>query len=277
MTDPLKIDDEILLEDSDEDFQPKGPRITRSNSKKQDQFARKSLNNSTSSVREVEDEFLQSSKTKDKIETSKNASRSAFAAKVKSKLIDENKVKSVLSNINKGSIPSLSRSQSTPASSRNPVQKKKLNDSWKNAQNQMTPIQSSKAGFQIRKVIDVDSDPEDDFKSSSQKLNSSSTSKRLTRNSSKVSLNESVHNNSTKSRDSSIISLEDDEEGELENELAKVEKLKLDLDKKLASINKKGTKITPVVVPPIKKTVSTPKNATSSKNPFREAFKNKNR
>merc|ERR1712126_217922 len=148
------------------------------------------------------------------------------------------------------------------------VQKKKLNDSWKNAQNQMTPIQSSKAGIQIRKVIDVDSDPEDDFKSSSQKLNSSSTSRRLTRNSSKVSLNESVHNNSTKSRDSSIISLEDDEEGELENELAKVEKLKLDLDKKLASINRKGTKITPVVVPPIKKTVSTPKNATSSKNPF---------
>ena len=68
MTDPLKIDDEILLEDSDEDFQPKGARITRSNSKKREQIVRKSLNNSTSAICEVEDEFLQSSKRKRRLQ-----------------------------------------------------------------------------------------------------------------------------------------------------------------------------------------------------------------
>ena len=255
MSDPLHIDDEILLEDSDEDFQRKGSRITRSNSKKQ--LGRKSLNNSELSVRDVEDEILQGSKSKEKLDASKNA-RSAFAAKVKSKLIDENKVKNLLSGLNKGSNQSVSRSQSTPTSSMNPIQKMKLTDSWKKAQNQRTPTKSSKVT--IRRVFDVDSDPEDDFKPSS-------ASRRLTRNSSKVSLNESVLNG-TKSGDSSIISLEDDEESELENELAKVEKLKIDLDKKLASINKKGTKISKVVIPPIKKTTSTPKVLTSTKVPI---------
>ena len=126
MSDPLHIDDEILLEDSDEDFQRKGSRITRSNSKKQ--LGRKSLNNSELSVRDVEDEILQGSKSKERFDASKNA-RSAFAAKVKSKLIDENKVKNILSGLNKGSNQRVSRSQSTPASSRNPIQKKKLTDS----------------------------------------------------------------------------------------------------------------------------------------------------
>ena len=260
MSDPLHIDDEILLEDSDEDFQRKGSRITRSNSKKQ--LGRKSLNNSELSVRDVEDEILQGSKSKERFDASKNA-RSAFAAKVKSKLIDENKVKNILSGLNKGSNQSVSRSQSTPASSRNPISKKKLTDSWKKAQNQRTPTKSSKVT--IRRVFDVDSDPEDDFKPSS-------ASRRLTRNSSKVSLNESVLNG-TKSGDSSIISLEDDEESELENELSKVEKLKIEFDKKLASINKKGTKISKVVIPPIKKTTSTPKVLTSTKVPI--GLKNK--
>ena len=83
MSDPLHIDDEILLEDSDEDFQRKRSRITRSNSKKQ--LGRKSLNNSELSVRYVEDEILQGSKSKEKLDASKNArSVSALAAKVKS-------------------------------------------------------------------------------------------------------------------------------------------------------------------------------------------------
>ena len=83
MSDPLHIDYEILLEDSDEDFQRKGSRITRSNSKKQ--LGRKSLNNSELSVRDVEDEILQGSKSKEKLDASKNArSVSALAAKVKS-------------------------------------------------------------------------------------------------------------------------------------------------------------------------------------------------
>ena len=209
----LEVDDEILLDDSD-DF----------------------VDNKSDQSRPTKRQKLSHSKEKSKSPT-----------------LDEDKVKNILDKvaISKKCLVSVANPEKKSQQS----QRSTLTNNWKNAQNQLTSSskkstpQSSKRG-QHKPITIGDSDPEDDFR----KNDSLNSSRRVTRGSSKSSLNASKN-----SSNSSFVELDDDEGEELEKEIAKIDKMKSDLKKQFNKIEKKSSEMkSPAVTPKLRKSSSTP-------------------
>ena len=210
----MNVTDEILLEDSDDDFIPSKLVRRRSSTRLRSSVSRLGVDQRQNSA---EDANLKP-KTKtagtrhgeDKINEDKD--KDLFKNALKEKLT------AARTNISKNSTPPI---------------KRKLSDGWKQAQLKLTPMKSNKRFS----TLDDDYDFKDETPKSkkpriqpTEVSGSSSKVSKLRRSLTKPTLNESVRSSRSEESNSSFISLDDDEV-DLEVELAKIDKLKQSLDR----------------------------------------------
>ena len=266
----METDNNEILLDSDDDFVPSGRRSSR----KRTSVERFGVKAVSSTSKNNFDDKLVNLNEKATSSPSLNDSKS----KMKPSILDEKKVSNLLkdtaSKSNKNGHVKVKNNTPPAATDARAAMRKKLTDNWNRVKSQNQTAKTTTTTFKNSKprsdlvVLDSDDDDfipepaskaskkksiEDEFDfsflniKSSKTSNSSRESSRFTRNSSRTSLNESMF--STKSGDSSTIELEDEEGDELERELAKVDKLKLELDSKTASVTKKNSVAKPSPLP----------------------------
>ena len=224
----MNVTDEILIDDSDDDFVPTTPEVDgrrRSSTRKRNSVERLGVGqkhrsgskpSSTPSAGHIEDEFA----------NSRGSSRAASVKKTDI-ILTEDRVKDIFKSALK---EKLSATVSTHKNNGNfntpPV--KKLSEGWKQAQAKLNLLSKSD-----RKSFTID----DDFKDKPSKTKFSRTPigsgakvVKPSRSFNKSTLSESVLSSRS---EESVISL-DDEEDELEAEFAKIDQLKLSLDKQVS-------------------------------------------
>jgi len=236
----MNVEDEILIDDSNDEsdfvFGKSRRRSLRSHGKN-------THNSSSGKLVDIDDEFDYESPQR----MIKGNSRSG--KKISSTF--ESKIKNILNK----SGTKLTRSDSAPSQSTpkvTQIKSKKLGEEWKNVKSKLTPG-SSQMGSKFKsklKGTEVNySDSDYDFESTlhrskgEKKLEASS--QRMTRNSSRTSMNAS---------NSSVIELDDEEEDELEKEFAKIDQLKLDFERQSSLTEKKSS----IKTFPVKKVSSAP-------------------
>ena len=255
----MESDNNEILLDSDDDFVPSGRRSSRKRTSVE-RFGVKAV--SSTSKNNPDDKLVNLNER-----ATSSPSLKDSKSNIKPSILDERKVSNLLKETaSKSNKKGQVKVKDTPpaATDARAAMRKKLTDNWNRVKSQnqkaKTPTTTFKNSKHRSDLVVLDSD-DDDFISepthkaskkksiedefdfsflnmkSSKTSNSSRESSRFTRNSSRTSLNESMF--STKSGDSSTIELEDEEGDELERELAKVDKLKLELDSKTSSVTKK--------------------------------------
>ena len=241
----MNVTDEILLEDSDDDFIPSKLVRKRSSTRRRSSIARLGVDQRQNSVDDTR--LKQKPKTagvrhvKDEIKEDKDLFKNAL----------KEKLTAARTNVSKNSTP--------------PV-KRKLSEGWKQAQIKLTPMKANKRFS----TLDDDYDFKDETPLSKKpriqptevSMSGSKVSK-LRRSLTKSTLNESVKSARSEESNSSFISL-DDEDDDLEIELAKIDKLKLSLDRQ--SQKSVGIKT------PYSKKIST--TATTTPQPVKINFSN---
>ena len=208
----MNVTDEILLEDSDDDFIPSKLVRKRSSTRRRSSIARLGVDQRQNSVEDTQ--LKQKPKTagarhvKDEIKEDKDLFKNAL----------KEKLTAARTNISKNSTP--------------PV-KRKLSEGWKQAQIKLTPMKANKRFS----TLDDDYDFKDDTPMSKKPRiqltevpSSGSKVSKLRRSLTKSTLNESIRSARSEESNSSFISL-DDEDDDLEIELAKIDKLKLSLER----------------------------------------------
>lgn len=211
----MNVTDEILLEDSDDDFVPSQLVRRRSSTRRRSSVERLGVGQ-----KQAEDEIVKN-KSKSNGQVSSVNKGDKGGKEMFKNALKEKLTAAQATNISKSVTP--------------PV-KRKLSEGWKQAQAKLTPKTKSN-----RKFFTIDDDY--DFKDDPPKNKVA----KLSRSFNKSTLNESARSNRSEDGDSSVISL-DDEEDDLEVELAKIDKLKQSLDRQSEKPIKK--------TPSIKKTTS---------------------
>lgn len=216
----MNVTDEILLEDSDDDFIPSKLVRRRSSTRLRSSVSRLGVDQKQNSA---EDANL---KPKTKTGGTKHVENKINEEKDKDQFKNalKEKLTAARTNVIKNSTPPL---------------KRKLSEGWKQAQLKLTPMKSNKRFSTLDDDYDFKDETPKSKKSRIQPTEGSSSKvSKLTRSltkstgfsSTKSTLNESVKSTRSEESNSSFISLDDDEV-DLEVELAKIDKLKQSLDR----------------------------------------------
>ena len=243
----MNVTDEILLEDSDDDFVPSKLIRRRSSTRRRSSVERLVVGQKQNSTEKSRHRPKAAGHVEDEIVNNKGISKTS----------KEEAGKDLFKNALKEKLTAATRSN---GNSYTPPLKKKLSESWKDAQAKLTPMtKSNRKFFTIDNDYDFKDEPSKQGSPRIQPKNMSGSSAKvakLNRSFTKSTLNESIRSNRSEESNTSLISLDDDED-DLEVELAKIDKLKQSLDRQSEKPNNKTpflkkTSNTPTSQPPVK-------------------------